>query len=112
MAAVGGAAMCTDTGLGAAAAAPVAGLERQEEWAGQTIALETVEALSILTVCDNVVDILLPDGGPARHLVGAAALGAGGVGDAPVAQHGLSVRVTVTRGGATHRLLFDCGVTP
>lgn len=60
--------MCTDTGLGAASAAPVAGLERQEEWAGQTIALETVEALSILTVCDNVVDMMLPDVGPAHRL--------------------------------------------
>src|SRR5512135_3092129 len=101
MAAVGGAAMCTDTGLGATAAAPVAGLERQEKWAGQTIALETVEALSILTVCDNVVDILLPDVGPARrmplaatgtapHLLEAATLEEGAVVDAPLAQHGFS----------------------
>lgn len=115
--------MCTDTGLGAASAAPVAGLERQEEWAGQTIALETVEALSILTVCDNVVDMMLPDVGPAHrlplaatgavpHLLEAASLEEGKVVDAPLAQHGFSALVTVTRGGATHRLLFDCGVTP
>ena len=38
------------------------------EWKGEVLPLEPVDELSVLTVCDNTVDILLPDEGPARRL--------------------------------------------
>ncbi len=87
----------------------------------QTIELEPVDAVEITTLVDNTVDHLLPDSGRARR----ASLGGvpGGprvetpllaeprIADALVAEHGFSALVQVSRGGRTHRLLFDAGLS-
>ncbi|MDE3095851.1 MAG: MBL fold metallo-hydrolase [Chloroflexota bacterium] len=88
----------------------------------QTIALEPVDTVEITTLVDNTVDHLLPASGQARR----ASLGGvpGGpsvetpllaeprIADALVAEHGFSALVQVSRGGRTHRLLFDTGLSP
>ena len=85
--------------------------------------LEPVDELSVLTVCDNTVDILLPDQGPAKRLSLAAmarqapvleapTLAGGKAPDAPLAQHGFSALVEIRKGNRVHRLLFDTGMTP
>ena len=33
------------------------------EWKGEVLPLEPVDELSVLTVCDNAMDLLLPDQG-------------------------------------------------
>ena len=90
------------------------------DWRGEVLALEPVDAVAVVAVCDNSVDMLLPDQGPARRLsrgertpyVEAPTLLEGKVPDAPAVQHGFSVLVEVRKGDAVHRLLFDTGVTP
>ena len=94
-------------------------------WTGEVLPLEPVDSVSVLTVCDNSIDILLPGQGPARRLpmggplagaalplLGARALEAGETRDWPVAEHGFSVLVEVHKGDVTRRLLFDAGLTP
>ena len=58
--------MC-DTGC-EAEVPPAEALPASLEWKGEVLPLEPVDELSVLTVCDNTVDILLPDQGPARRL--------------------------------------------
>jgi len=91
------------------------------EWSGEQIALEPVDELTVLSVCDNSIDILLTDQGPARRMplggdgvpmLDAVTLVGGRAADAPLAQHGFSALVTATRAGHRHQLLFDTGVTP
>ncbi|MGH3404906.1 MAG: hypothetical protein ACRDRJ_20720 [Streptosporangiaceae bacterium] len=93
------------------------------EWKGEVLALEPVDELSVLTVCDNTIDMLLPDEGPARRLslagmgrqtpmLQAPTLREGTVPDAPLAQHGFSALVEVRKGSQVRRLLFDTGLTP
>jgi 7,8-dihydropterin-6-yl-methyl-4-(beta-D-ribofuranosyl)aminobenzene 5'-phosphate synthase len=95
------------------------------EWGGESLALEPVDEVSVLTVCDNTVDILLVDQGPAKRLplagaltgagvprLAAPSLNEGNVVDARLAEHGFSTLVEVRKGGAVHRLLFDTGLTP
>lgn len=95
------------------------------DWKGEMLALEPVDELRVVTVCDNTVDILLLDQGPAKRLpigglVGgrdvpmleASVLEEGKSPDAPLAQHGFSALVEVRKGNSTHRLLFDTGLTP
>jgi hypothetical protein len=48
--------------------APVEALPADLEWTGEVLSLEPVDELSVLTVCDNTMDLLLPDEGPARRL--------------------------------------------
>ena len=48
--------------------APAEALPASLEWTGEVLPLEPVDELSVLTVCDNVMDILLPDEGPAKRL--------------------------------------------
>ena len=84
------------------------------------IPLEPVDALTVTTLVDSVTDNTMRDEGPAhRALVrpdGAglpAATMEGGRGpDSLLAEHGFSLLLTIRRGDRTHRLLFDCGVTP
>lgn len=38
------------------------------EWTGEVLPLEPVDELAVLTVCDNTMDLLLPDEGPASRL--------------------------------------------
>jgi 7,8-dihydropterin-6-yl-methyl-4-(beta-D-ribofuranosyl)aminobenzene 5'-phosphate synthase len=101
---------------------PVEAVPASADWKGEVLSLDPVDELSVLTVCDNSVDMLLPDEGPARRLplTGAAGrpvlqaptLEQGQVPDAPLAQHGFSALVEIRKGGQVHRLLFDTGVTP
>ena len=113
--------MC-DTG-NPAHVAPVEAVLASAEWKGEVLPLEPVDELSVLTVCDNVMDLLLPDQGPAKRLslagmtrqaqmVEAPTLEGGKAADAPVAQHGFSALVEIRKGGRVRRLLFDTGVTP
>ena len=72
---------------------------------------------------DNVTDALLLDQGPAKRTglasspagaprVAAAFLETGETIDAPLAEHGFSALIEVTKGGRAHRVLFDAGLTP
>ena len=61
--------------------APVQALPENLDWRGEVLPLEPVDSLSVLMVCDNSVDALLPDQGPARRLT-MAGRGAAGPGSA------------------------------
>jgi 7,8-dihydropterin-6-yl-methyl-4-(beta-D-ribofuranosyl)aminobenzene 5'-phosphate synthase len=115
--------MCQDHGT--VHIPPVRAIPADAEWTGEVLPLEPVDELRILTVCDNTVDMLLLDEGPARRLplggsatggavpvVEAATLEDGKTLDAPLAEHGFSVVVEIRKGETTHRVLFDTGVTP
>ena len=101
---------------------PVDAVPEGADWRGEVLPLEPVDELSVLTVCDNTVDMLLADQGPASRLsiaglrdgpkLPAATLLDGKAVDAPLAQHGFSALVEVRKRGQVHRLLFDSGVTP
>ncbi len=92
-----------------------------ESFSGEVLPLEAVDEVSILTVCDNTVDMLLLSEGPARRMpiggepvrvLRAPTLAEGQTFDAPIAQHGFSALVTVRTGDEVHRIVFDTGVTP
>ena len=102
---------------------PAEALPASAEWKGEVLPLEPVDELSVLIVCDNTMDLLLPDEGPARRLslagmgrqtpmLEAPVLQDGKAPDAPLAQHGFSALVEIRKGGQAHRLLFDTGLTP
>jgi 7,8-dihydropterin-6-yl-methyl-4-(beta-D-ribofuranosyl)aminobenzene 5'-phosphate synthase len=102
---------------------PVEAVPAGAEWKGEVLQLEPVDELSVLTVCDNTIDMLLADQGPATRLplsgagpgtpmLEAPTLEEGKARGAPLAQHGFSALVEIRKGGQTHRLLFDTGVTP
>jgi len=86
----------------------------------QQISLEPVDSLTVTTLVDNVFDVFMPDQGPAHRASPAAARGtlptatmiAGVVPDQLIAEHGLSLLLTVTKGQTSHQLLFDTGVSP
>jgi 7,8-dihydropterin-6-yl-methyl-4-(beta-D-ribofuranosyl)aminobenzene 5'-phosphate synthase len=101
---------------------PVDAVPEGTEWRGEVLPLEPVDEVSVLTVCDNTVDLLLADQGPVTRLpmstlqdgpkLAAPTLVGGQAADAPLGQHGFSALVEVRKGGRVHRLLFDTGVTP
>ena len=81
--------------------------------------LEPVDSVSVVTVMDNVTDVFMPNQDPAhrppvvlRHRRPATTMKAGDVPDALIAEHGLSLLVTVTRGDQQHRILYDVGASP
>ncbi len=85
------------------------------------IPLEPIDSVAVTTLVDNVSDMLLQDQGPAKRLalgdrraprVPAAFLQGGETVDAPRAEHGFSVLVTIAKNGREHRVLFDAGLTP
>jgi 7,8-dihydropterin-6-yl-methyl-4-(beta-D-ribofuranosyl)aminobenzene 5'-phosphate synthase len=86
------------------------------------VTLTAVDAVTLTTLVDNSTDLLLPDQGPIhRHGLLAAGtaqrlatnvLDTGETYDIPLAEHGFSMLVTVTRAGHDHQLLFDAGMTP
>lgn len=86
------------------------------------VSLAPVDALTLTTLVDNSADLLLTDQGPVRrHGLPAAAampglrtdvLNTGEIYDVPLAEHGFSMLVTVSRAGHDHHLLFDAGMTP
>jgi 7,8-dihydropterin-6-yl-methyl-4-(beta-D-ribofuranosyl)aminobenzene 5'-phosphate synthase len=87
------------------------------------IRLNPVDRVEVLTLIDNVFDLLLlstdvakrigPAGteGQRMPVVEAPLLESGDAADAPVAEHGLSFLVTVTSGAGRRTLLFDTGST-
>ena len=85
------------------------------------VPLEPVDSVTVTTLVDNVTDMLLQNQGPAKRppLGGASAprlpaafLEGSEAFDAPRAEHGFSVMVTVAKGGKERRILFDAGLTP
>ncbi len=86
------------------------------------ITLAPVDAVVLTTLVDNSTDLLLTDQGPVRRHGLLAAAGAarlatplsdtGEAYDVPLAEHGFSMLVTITRNGHDHHLLFDAGMTP
>ena len=86
------------------------------------VALTPVDAVTLTTLVDNSTDLLLADQGPVHRHGLLAATGAqrlatnvldtGETYDIPLAEHGFSMLVTVTRDGHNHHLLFDAGMTP
>jgi len=87
------------------------------------IPLDSVDRVEILTVIDNVLDLLLmstdvakrmgPTGieGRAMPVVEAPLLESGCAADTPVAEHGLAFLVSVTSGERRRTMLFDTGST-
>lgn len=85
------------------------------------IPLEPVDSLRVTTLVDNVFDTFMPDQGPAhrispvsgpRRTLPSATMIDGLVPDQLVAEHGLSLMLTVTKSDRIHRFLFDTGVSP
>jgi len=79
-----------------------------------------VDSLTVTTLVDNVYDVFMSDQGPAHRAgpgsttgrVAVATMAGGCAPDQLIAEHGFSLLLTVTTAGETHRLLFDCGVSP
>jgi 7,8-dihydropterin-6-yl-methyl-4-(beta-D-ribofuranosyl)aminobenzene 5'-phosphate synthase len=85
----------------------------------QRIGLEPVDSVEITTLMDNITDVFMPDQGPARRPGPAAIpdrpapiMANGQAPDALIAEHGVSMLVTVHKGATAHRLLFDAGTSP
>jgi 7,8-dihydropterin-6-yl-methyl-4-(beta-D-ribofuranosyl)aminobenzene 5'-phosphate synthase len=85
----------------------------------ETIALDTVEAVGITTLVDNVTDSLLADVGPAKRRsmasvprVPVSLFTGGDSDDALRAEHGFSALVEVIKGERRTCVLFDAGRTP
>lgn len=84
------------------------------------IPLEPVDSVTITTLIDNVADNTMRDQGPAHRTrvrpdqggVSTATMVGGTGPDSLLAEHGLSLLLTVRKGERSHRILFDCGVTP
>jgi 7,8-dihydropterin-6-yl-methyl-4-(beta-D-ribofuranosyl)aminobenzene 5'-phosphate synthase len=89
----------------------------------ETITLEPIDGIEIQTLMDNASDLLLRSDERARRpsLAGPGGVGAPTV-EAPlfvdprlpemlIAEHGFSALVTVTKGGRTHRVMFDAGLS-
>jgi 7,8-dihydropterin-6-yl-methyl-4-(beta-D-ribofuranosyl)aminobenzene 5'-phosphate synthase len=85
------------------------------------IDIEPVDAVTVTTVMDNVSDIFMPDQGPAKrfgpgalgeHLRPAATMQSGGVFKVPLAEHGFSALVEITKADRRHHVLFDAGTSP
>lgn len=89
----------------------------------KTLPLLEADRLEILTVVDNVVDVLLPSTPVARRMAAIGSEGQplprleaplteeGDAADSPTAEHGLSFLVTVLAGERQHTLLLDTGAT-
>jgi len=88
---------------------------------GAPIPLQTVDAVQITTLMDNLSDALLVDQGPAKRpqlrgpgapRIAAGTLEGGYGPDSLRAEHGFSALLTISRAGREHRILFDTGVSP
>ena len=83
--------------------------------------LNVVDRVEVLSVIDNVCDLLLPSSKQARRRAAAGLEGegipsveapllvSGRAADAPIAEHGLSFLVSVTSGQTRENVLFDTG---
>ena len=89
----------------------------------ETITLEPIDGIEVQTLMDNASDLLLRSEDRARRpsLAGPGGASAPTV-EAPlfldpklpemlIAEHGFSALVTVTKGGRTHRVMFDAGLS-
>jgi 7,8-dihydropterin-6-yl-methyl-4-(beta-D-ribofuranosyl)aminobenzene 5'-phosphate synthase len=105
--------VCTDEGTAGAPPALLHDVELKV-----TIGLEPVDSVVVTTLMDNVTDTFMPDQGPARRYSGrlpsvpAPLMAERQAPDVLLAEHGFSVLVTVTKGEATHRFMFDAGTSP
>ena len=106
--------MCTDDSPASLAAAV-----RHEVESAIEIDLEPVDSVAVVTLMDNVTDVLMTDQGPARRADAAripwrplAMMEEGRTPDSLIAEHGFSVLVTVAKAGQEHRFLFDAGTSP
>lgn len=109
--------MCVDAAdLLVAAPGPDPGTEPPEP-----LPIAPVDALRITSLVDNSADLLAGDQGPAHRAslmsttfpAQAAHVQQGGeVPDVPLAEHGFSALVELTRNGKTCQVLFDAGLTP
>jgi 7,8-dihydropterin-6-yl-methyl-4-(beta-D-ribofuranosyl)aminobenzene 5'-phosphate synthase len=106
------------TAAGASGAAPHEADPVDHDGAA-TITLEPVDEIAVTTVVDNFFDGTLADTAVAKRAdLGSAArspapwMVEGSSLDGPVAEHGFSALVTVTRSGRRHQVLFDAGVSP
>jgi 7,8-dihydropterin-6-yl-methyl-4-(beta-D-ribofuranosyl)aminobenzene 5'-phosphate synthase len=86
----------------------------------EVLDLEPVDTVTVTTVMDNSLDLFMPDQGPARR-VGpdrmrparpCSVMTDREVPDALIAEHGLSMLVTISKAGHEHRVLFDTGASP
>src|SRR5215472_7782803 len=99
---------------------PVRPAARADEQQRRRIQLQPVDSLTITTLVDNIYDVFMPDQGPAsrsgpgstKSRLPLGTMANGFVPDQLVAEHGFSLLLTLTTDGRTHRLLFDCGVSP
>ncbi len=74
-----------------------------------TQSLEAVDRVELLTLVDNYVDVLLA-GGPGFTRAGLARKGEGEIPrNTLIAEHGLSLLITVYRDGVSHTVLLDTG---
>jgi 7,8-dihydropterin-6-yl-methyl-4-(beta-D-ribofuranosyl)aminobenzene 5'-phosphate synthase len=71
--------------------------------------LKPVDRVEILTLQDNYIDIAAADGNDMVQRV--IPLKDGELKNTILAEHGFSALVSVTEGGETHKLLFDCGLS-
>lgn len=85
----------------------------------EQLLLEPVDTVTITTLIDNSLDLFMPNQGPAHRVpptmspsVPCAVMTDREVPDALIAEHGFSVLVSVTKGPAVHRVLFDAGASP
>ena len=69
------------------------------EWKGEVLPLEPVDELSVLTVCDNVMDILVPGQGPTRRLPLAGMARLAPMLEAPTVVGGKAADVPLAGGG-------------
>jgi len=83
------------------------------------IGLEPVDSVELTSLVDNVIDVFMPDQGPAKRIdpgVGptrsVASMAEGWAPDMLLAEHGFAMLVTVRKGGREHRILFDTGPSP
>jgi len=99
---------------------PIRPAARADEQHRRRIQLQPVDSLTITTLVDNIYDVFMPDQGPAsrsgpgstKSRLPLGTMANGFVPDQLVAEHGFSLVLTLTTDGRTHRLLFDCGVSP
>ncbi len=86
----------------------------------ESIRLDPVEEVTITVVVDNVIDVFMPDQGPAsRFREGSTSLSrvsrtleGGSVDELPMAEHGFAALVTVAANATRQTVLFDAGRTP
>jgi len=83
--------------------------------------LQPVDRATVTILVDNLVDVFMPDQGPARRppvgdrrggALPAPLLESGEVPDGLMAEHGFAAAVTVGRDAVEHRVLFDAGRSP